>query len=181
MTEQLSDQQISMRDGSLSEAAEGGEIEHMYMTFDLAGETYAVNIQYVTEIVGMQRISAVPDMPDFIRGAMNLRGKVIPVMDLRLRFGLPWRDYDDRTTIVVLDQNNSQTGLVVDRVTDVVTIPQEYIDPPPNWHSNESRGVVLGLAKQNNSVSMILDITRLLMDPQDVDLTTMENSELPEA
>ena len=174
MTEQLSDQRISMRDGSLSEAAEGGDIEHMYMTFDLADETYAVNIQYVTEIVGMQHISAVPDMPDFIRGAMNLRGKVIPVMDLRLRFGLPWQEYDDRTTIIVLDQNNSQTGLVVDSVTDVVTIPKESIDPPPNWHGNESRGVIQGLAKQNNSVSMILDIARLLMDHQIINPASAE-------
>ena len=164
MTEQLSDQRISMRESSLSEAAEGGDIEHMYMTFDLAGETYAVNIQYVTEIVGMQRISAVPDMPAFIRGAMNLRGKVIPVMDLRLRFGLPWREYGDRTTIIVLDQNNSQTGLVVDHVTDVITIAKEFIDPPPSWQGNKSRSVVLGLAKQNNSVSMILDVAQLLMD-----------------
>ena len=170
MTEQLSDQQASMRNGSLSEAAEGGDIEYMYMTFDLANETYAVNIQYVTEIVGMQHISAVPDMPEFIRGAMNLRGKVIPVMDLRLRFGLPWQEYNDRTTIIVLDQNNTQTGMVVDRVTDVVTIPQEFIDPPPKWQKSENRGVVLGLAKQNNSVSMILDVSRLLPEDQSIEI-----------
>lgn len=160
----------------LSEVTETDDIENLYLTFDVAQETYAVNIGHVTEIVGMQHISAMPDMPDFIRGAMNLRGKVIPVMDVRLRFGLPWRDYDDRTTIIVLDLNGTPTGLVVDRVTDVLTIPRENIDPPPHWHGHATaageqagqRGFIRGLGKHQDStsgqpsVAILLDVPLLL-------------------
>ncbi len=152
----------------LSTVSETDDIENLYLTFEVAGETYAVNIGYVIEIVGMQRISAMPDVPEFIRGAMNLRGKVIPVMDVRLRFGLPWRDYDDRTTIIVLDLSGAPTGLVVDQVTDVLTIAKENIDPPPHWHGRPAAdkdaapGVIRGLGKYGNGVSMILDVPCLL-------------------
>ncbi len=155
----------------LATASETDDIESLYLTFEVAGETYGVNIGHVTEIVGMQRISAMPDVPDFIRGAMNLRGKVIPVMDVRLRFGLPWREYDDRTTIIVLDLSGVPTGLVVDQVTDVLTIAKENIDPPPHWHGHKAakavdpqapQGVIQGLGKHGNGVSIILDVPCLL-------------------
>jgi len=86
----------------------------MSLTFDVQDEECAVNIAYVTEIVGLQRISEVPDVPPFIKGVINLRGKVIPVMDMRLRFGPPWRGYGDRTTVIVLELEDVPTGLVVD-------------------------------------------------------------------
>jgi len=156
----------------LSTASESDDIENLYLTFEVARETYAVNISHVTEIVGMQRISAMPDVPDYIRGAMNLRGKVIPIMDVRLRFGLPWQNYDDRTTIIVLNLNGSPTGLVVDKVTDVLTIAPESIDPPTHWHGGggktegdkEQKGVVKGLGRHQDGVSIILDVPRLLSD-----------------
>jgi purine-binding chemotaxis protein CheW len=156
----------------LSMASESDDIENLYLTFEVARETYAVNISHVTEIVGMQRISAMPDVPDFIRGAMNLRGKVIPVMDIRLRFGLPWQNYDDRTTIIVLNLNGSPTGLVVDKVTDVLTIAPESIEPPTHWHGGgaktegekEQQGVVKGLGRHQDGVSIILDVPRLLSE-----------------
>ena len=155
----------------ISDASEADEIENLYLTFEAEKETYAVNISHVTEIVGMQRISAMPDVPDFIKGAMNLRGKVIPVMDVRLRFGLPERAYDDRTTIIVLDLDGTPTGLVVDKVTDVLTILPESIEPPPQWHGKSKtkekddknpQGIIKGLGKHGDSVSIILDIPRLL-------------------
>lgn len=150
----------------LTDVSDEDDIEKLYLTFEVAKETYAVNIKYVTEIVGMQRISAMPDVPDFIRGAMNLRGKVIPVMDIRLRFGLAWRDYDERTTIIVLDLNGDPTGLVVDRVTDVLTIAPENIDPPTHWHTSgdekKESGVVKGLGRHEDGVSIVLDVPRLL-------------------
>jgi len=139
-------------------------VENMYLTFQVEKETYAVNIGCVTEIVGMQRISAIPDVPEYIKGAMNLRGKVIPVMDQRLRFNLPARAYDDRTTIIVLDLAGVPTGLVVDQVTDVLTIPPANIDPPPHWLGKDQAGIVKGLGKLNDSVSIILDVPRLISD-----------------
>jgi purine-binding chemotaxis protein CheW len=141
-------------------------IENMYLTFQVADEAYAVNIGCVTEIVGIQRISEIPDVPAYIKGAMNLRGKVIPVMDQRLRFKLPARDYDERTTIIVLDLEGVPTGLVVDQVTDVLTIPKENIDPPPFWLNGGEQGVVRGLGKLNNTISLILDVPRLVYDKE---------------
>ncbi len=156
MTERTIDLQITSEDN----------IENMYLTFQVAAETYAVNIGCVTEIVGMQHISGIPDVPDYIKGAMNLRGKVIPVMDQRLRFGLPARDYDDRTTIIVLDLEGVPTGLVVDQVTDVLTIPKDNIDPPPHWLGKGERSIIQGLGKLNNQVSIILDVPQLVYDKQ---------------
>lgn len=142
------------------------ESQNMYLTFDTAGETYAVNICCVTSIVGMQRISEIPDVPAFIKGAMNLRGKVIPIMDLRLRFGLPWQAYDDRTTIIVLEVNDTSTGLIVDKVNDVLAIPPEKIGPPPHWTNNTEKGIVRGLGRMENQVCIILDVVRLLLNEE---------------
>jgi purine-binding chemotaxis protein CheW len=140
------------------------ESQNMYLTFDVAGETYAVNIRTVTTIVGVQRISEIPDLPDYIRGVMNLRGKVIPVMDMRLRFNLPWKEYDDRTTIIVLDVQDALTGLVVDKVNDVVTISPEQISAPPRRQSSGDKGVIQGLGKLEHQVCVILDVARLMLD-----------------
>jgi len=137
--------------------------ENMYLTFDVAGEEYAVNISYVTEVVGMQKISEVPDVPAFVKGVINLRGKVIPVLDMRLRFNLPGREYTERTTIVVLELQGVPTGLVVDQVTDVLTIAAENVSPPPRWQGR-GESVVSGLGRREGGVSILLDVPRLLSE-----------------
>ena len=157
---------MAERASDLKEVAENDSIENMYLTFMVEKETYAVNIACVTEIVGMQRISEIPDVPNYIKGAMNLRGKVIPVMDQRLRFKMPARNYDERTTIIVLDLEGVPTGLVVDQVTDVLTIPQDKIDPPPHWLHGGKQGVIKGLGKHSDNVSIILDVPHLLYDKE---------------
>lgn len=139
-------------------------IDNTYLVFGIEKENYAVNIAHVTEIVGIQRISEVPDVPHFIKGVTNLRGQVIPVMDMRLRFNLPWRDYDDRTTIIVLELDSVSTGLIVDRVHEVVDIQPQQIDPPPSWHKNDNQGVISGLGKTDDNVSIILNVPHLLYD-----------------
>lgn len=139
-------------------------IEDTYLTFGVEHEQYAVNITYVTEIVGMQKISEVPDVPHFIKGVTNLRGNVIPLMDVRLRFGLPWRDYDDRTTIIVLELEGELTGLIVDQVSEVLDIHPDQVTPPPRWHSHGDQGVIKGLGKTEENVHIILDTRRLLND-----------------
>jgi purine-binding chemotaxis protein CheW len=153
---------MAERENEFADGANCESIENMYLTFLVERETYAVNIACVTEIVGMQRISEIPDVPAYIKGAMNLRGKVIPVMDQRLRFRLPPREYDERTTIIVLDLEGVPTGLVVDQVTDVLTIPGDKIDPPPQWLQDRKQSIIKGLGKQNDSVSIILDVPNLL-------------------
>ena len=155
---------MAERDRDLLAISEADDVENMYLTFDVQDEEYAVNIGYVTEIVGLPRISEVPDVPEFIKGVINLRGKVIPVMDMRLRFGLPWQEYGDRTTVIVLDLDGVPTGLVVDQVTDVLTMSPESIAPPPRWQGADAQQVtvVKGLGRRDDGVSIILDVERLL-------------------
>ncbi|MDA3902461.1 MAG: chemotaxis protein CheW [Desulfuromusa sp.] len=132
----------------------------LYLTFHLHGEDYGIAINYVTEIIGIQKITNVPDMPDCIKGVINLRGRVIPVMDIRLRFGLPYRDYDERTCVIVVDVNKLTTGLVVDRVKEVVEISAEQIEPAPK-HGVEC-SYIEGMGKIGKNVKILLNIESLI-------------------
>ncbi|MEY2699621.1 MAG: hypothetical protein RIQ52_376 [Pseudomonadota bacterium] len=138
-------------------------IQDMYLTFGIAGEEYGVGISYVTEIVGMQRVMEVPDVPAYIKGVINLRGKVIPVMDVRLRFRMPEIAYTERTVIIVLDIDDVPVGLIVDHVTEVMEIAAAQIDAPPRFGSGDKDGsVIQGLGKQDDRVVILLDIERLV-------------------
>jgi purine-binding chemotaxis protein CheW len=139
-------------------------IEDMYLTFGLAAEQYAIGIGYVTEVVGMQRIMEVPDVPGFIKGVINLRGKVIPVMDVRVRFGMSIKEYTERTVIIVLDIDNVLIGLVVDHVSEVLEIPENHIDHPAQFGGADSNSVIRGFGKQGDKVAIMLDIQRMVSD-----------------
>lgn len=136
-----------------------------YLTFHVGREDYGFGIRYVTEIVGIQKITDVPDMPNFIKGVINLRGKVIPVMDVRLRFGMPPKDYDDRTCIIVVQVQGKDIGLLVDEVREVTMVPDEQINPPPRSSSCGAR-YISGMGKVGNEVKILLDITNLLFDEE---------------
>ena len=137
-----------------------------YLTFHLAGEDYGLDIAFVTEIIGIQKITEVPDMPEFIKGVINLRGKVIPVMDIRLRFLLAERDYDERTCIIVVDINNSAVGLVVDEVREVVDIPEAQVQPPPKTARGESSRYLKGMGKMGEEVKILLNAEKLLYEEE---------------
>ena len=141
-----------------------------YLTFHLAGEDYGLDIAFVTEIIGIQKITEVPDMPDFVKGVINLRGKVIPVMDVRLRFHLQERGYDERTCIVVVDINETAVGLVVDQVNEVADIPEEDIEPPPRTTKNASSRYLKGMGKVDNKVRILLNVETLLYDEEQTQL-----------
>ncbi len=132
-----------------------------FLTFHLAGEDYGIEIRFVTEIIGIQKITEVPDLAECVKGVINLRGKVIPVMDVRLRFGLPARDYDDRTCIVVVEISDTAVGLVVDHVNEVSQIPAGNIEPAPRT-GRESGRYIQGMGKIDNRVKILLDVNRLL-------------------
>ncbi len=156
------------------------DINDMYLTFGLGQEEYGISISYVTEIVGMQRIMEVPDVPHFIKGVINLRGKVIPVMDVRSRFNMPEESYTERTVIIVLDNNGILIGLIVDNVNEVLEIPQNQIDQPPQFGTNkENTNVIHGLGKQGNKVAILLNVEHLvshhLVDIQS-NLSALQNS-----
>lgn len=133
-----------------------------YLTFHLAGEDYGIEICYVIEIIGIQSITEVPDMPNFICGVINLRGKVIPVMDVRARFGLPARDYDERTCIIVINVDSTEVGLVVDEVSEVADIPESQVEPAPRTSKNTESSFIQGMGKMNNKVKILLDAHKLL-------------------
>ena len=146
------------------------DINDMYLTFGLGNEEYGISINYVTEIVGMQRVMEVPDVPVFIKGVINLRGKVIPVMDVRRRFNMTEEPYTERTVIIVLDSNGVLIGLIVDNVSEVMEIPKNQIDQPPQFGANrDNAGVILGLGKQDDKVAILLNIEHLISQ-QIVDL-----------
>ncbi|RPF49938.1 CheW protein [Thermodesulfitimonas autotrophica] len=138
--------------------------EDKFLTFVLADEEYGIEIRYVTEIIGMQKITEVPDVPPYIRGVINLRGKVIPVMDVRLRFGLPERPYDERTCIVVINVAEQAVGLIVDRVSEVLDIPKSEIEPPPQVKKGSGSRFIEGLGKVGDTVKILLNAGKLLFD-----------------
>jgi purine-binding chemotaxis protein CheW len=147
-------------------------MEGKFLTFHLAAEDYGIAIRYVTEIIGIQKITEVPDMPDFVKGVINLRGRVIPVMDVRTRFAMPARPYDERTCIIVVNIDDKAIGLVVDKVNEVADIPDSQIEPPPN-NRKGGANYIFGIGKIENEVKILLNINRLLYEkdsgPQEVE------------
>ena len=134
-----------------------------FLTFLVGKEEYGIEIRYVTEIIGgIQFITEVPEVPEYVKGIINLRGKIIPVMDVNLRFKKEARDYDDRTCIIVIDIDDLSIGLIVDNVAEVVTIPDEDIVPPPDVRAGFHNRYIKGIGKIGNSVKLILDCQRLL-------------------
>ena len=144
--------------------AEG--IDTMYLTFALAEETYGVPIRIVTEIVGMQRVMSVPDVPHYIKGVINLRGKVIPLMDVRLRFGMPERGYDERTVVIVLEVGGAPVGLIVDGVSEVVDIPPSKVDRSGFGGVGGGRSAVSGLGHVEDRVAILLDVPVMVTDSE---------------
>lgn len=132
------------------------------LTFSLGSEGYGVSILKVKEIIGMMDITPVPRTPDFIKGVINLRGKIIPVMDLRMKFGMDQEKYDERTCIIVaeivLKGVQKLLGVVVDMVSEVVTIYNDQIEPPPEYGTSAEHSSILGIGKIKDRVVIILDI-----------------------
>jgi purine-binding chemotaxis protein CheW len=140
--------------------------EGKYLTFTLADEEYGIGILKIKEIIGMMQITTVPQTPEFVKGVINLRGKVIPVIDLRLRFGMESIDYTDRTCIIVVEiQGTIQTvqiGIVVDSVSEVLNIKGEEVEDTPTFGEKLNTDYILGMAKMEGGVKILLDIDRVL-------------------
>lgn len=134
----------------------------MYLTFLLDRECYGVEIRYVIEIVGIQSITELPEMPEYIKGLINLRGKIIPVIDVRLRFRKAEMEYNDRTCIIVVNINDNLVGLIIDAVAEVLSISGEKISPPPRVNKETSRRYLLGIGKVGQDVKLLLDCEKLL-------------------
>lgn len=149
------------------------EREGKYLTLFLDREEYGIGILKIKEIIGMMPITAVPRTPEFVKGVINLRGKVIPVVDLRLRFGMDTLDYTERTCIIVVEIEGSagtvQIGIVVDAVSEVLTIAGENIEDTPTFGTKLDTDYILGMAKMEGGVKILLDIDKVL-SAEDVSL-----------
>jgi purine-binding chemotaxis protein CheW len=143
-----------------------GSKEGKYLTFSLAGEEYGIGILKVKEIIGMMPITTVPRAPASVKGVINLRGKVIPVMDLRLKFGMEETAYTERTCIIVAETKGESgvllIGIVVDSVSEVLNIKAADIEETPAFGARMNMDYILGMAKSNGGVKILLNIDRVL-------------------
>lgn len=141
-------------------------LKNRYLTFQIDKETFGIEIRHVMEIIGIQNITEMPEMPDYMKGIINLRGKIIPVMDVRLRFKKAPKDYDDRTCVIVIDFDGLAMGFIVDSVSEVMTIPEKDIANRPTMNNGDSRGYVSKIGKANDNVILILDCGKLLNEQE---------------
>jgi purine-binding chemotaxis protein CheW len=139
-------------------------LKDKYLAFRIGEQDYMIEVGHVLEIIGMQKITEVPDMPDFVQGVIDLRGKVIPAVDVRVRFNLEQRDYDDRTCIIVVALEEVAVGLIVDSVAEVLVIPDDCIDPPPTVNRGPGSRFIMGMGKTESRVKILIDIGQLLGD-----------------
>ncbi|HEY0931742.1 MAG TPA: chemotaxis protein CheW [Gemmatimonas sp.] len=148
--------QLSQSDNATATLSRAGK----YLTFFLAGEEYGLEILKVSEIIGMQPITRVPRMPEFVRGVINLRGKVIPITDLRSKFGMDGESGE--SCIIVVQMKGVQTGIVVDRVSEVVAIAEADIEDAPTFGAGIRTEFLLGIGKAGGRVKLLLDIDKVL-------------------
>ena len=137
-----------------------------YLTFKVANEEYGLEILKVQEIIGIMTVTRVPKMPDFVRGVINLRGKVIPVIDLRLKFGIQSQDDTEKTCIIVVqitrDSSQVTTGVIVDEVSEVLDIEEDQVEDAPLFGESVDTDFILGMGKVGQKVVMFLDIDKVL-------------------
>ena len=138
--------------------------EGKYLTFALASEEYGLEILQVREIIGLMHITSIPNVPVFMKGVINLRGKIIPVVDLRLKFNMPGVEYTNETCIIVISVSDELVGIIVDRVCEVVDIPLQNIEPPPRLGSNIHVDFITGIGKIGEKVKILLHIETVLID-----------------
>ncbi len=143
------------------------------LTFFIGGVTYGIEMLYITEIVGLQPVTEMPDMPGYMKGIINLRGKIIPVMDIRLRFGIESRDYNDRTCFIVIDISSIPVGLIVDSVSEVVAIPAEDVSDVPQTSAGRSNRYVKNIGKTGNGIVLILDCEKLFGENELLELANI--------
>ncbi|TCT12136.1 purine-binding chemotaxis protein CheW [Natranaerovirga pectinivora] len=139
--------------------------KNKFLIFTTGSEIYGIDIKYVTEIIGIQPITEIPELPEYIKGIINLRGKIIPVMDVRLKFKRDIIDYNDRTCIVVINVNEISIGLIVDSVSEVLTILEDKIVDPPEISKQNNR-YIKGIGKTNKEVVLLLDSEKLLSNTE---------------
>lgn len=142
--------------------------KEQYMTFKCSDEIYGISIKYVNEIIGLSQITKVPETQDYLIGLINLRGKIIPVIDVRIRFGKEPLEYNDRTCAIVIDVKSTVIGLIVDAIDEVAAFAENEITPPPSVGdlAIQAKKYVFGIGRVNGEVKLLLDPDKLINDPE---------------
>lgn len=133
-----------------------------YLTFEIDNEKYGIDISHVIEIITICAITWVPETPDFLKGVINLRGSIIPVIDARLRFKKPEKEYDSLTCIIVIEYENYTVGVIVDTVNEVMYIPEESVSLPPNAKLKYQNKFIKSIGKVDSDVQLLLDVDKFL-------------------
>lgn len=149
-----------------------------FLTFDLDNNIFGIELRFVTEIISVQTITKIPEIPEFIKGVINLRGKIIPVIDMRLKFKKQEAVYTDRTCIIVVDTEKIQAGLIVDSVAEVAAIDEADISYSTSYESGFHNEYILGIGKVNDEVKLILDCEKLFYTDDDEALDENGNKKI---
>lgn len=146
----------------MSTAAVVASTERQVVAFRLGNETYAIDISYIHEIIRMKEITFVPRAPHYMRGVINLRGRIVPVMDLRRRLGLPEHEETPQSRIIVVEVAGESIGLIVDAVSEVLRLSDEQVEPPTQMAGTDSAEYINGLGKVNDRLILLLDVERVV-------------------
>jgi purine-binding chemotaxis protein CheW len=146
--------------------ADSKALSSQYVTFLLGSETYGISILKLNEIIAYQECTTIPNVPGFIKGVLNLRGIVVPVIDLRERFSMEAKEYDQFTVIMILDVAGRIMGLIVDAVSDVITLNREDIKPRPDFSTGVSTTFIQGMGVKDKKFIILLDVDKLLSDDE---------------
>ena len=147
-----------------------------YLLFSLGNENYGVEIKYVMEIIRFQPITEIPESPTYFKGIINLRGKIIPVIDARIKFMKPEKEYNNRTCTVLIKLNDNVIGLIVDIVSDVISILEKDISPPPKFNININNDYIKGIGNINREVILFLDCEKFFRDNELISLLDTEHN-----
>lgn len=147
-----------------TEGMEDDTQKDRYLTFSLGSESYGIEIEYVIEIIGIQSITEIPELPAYVKGIINLRGRIIPVIDIRLRFKKESQAYNDRTCVIVVEMKGLLIGLIVDRVAEVITIPEAETVEPPQMNVGVNNRYIKKIGKVGHDVKLLLDCEKLLSE-----------------
>ncbi|MDR1573573.1 MAG: chemotaxis protein CheW [Clostridiales Family XIII bacterium] len=159
------------------ELREEDTLQGRFLTFTLVNDVYGLPIEYVVEIIGIQSITIVPKVPAYIKGIINLRGKIIPVIDVRLKFGKEPAEYNDRTCVIVIEISDTSVGLIVDNVDEVLTIEDDNIAAPPANRMGFENRYIMGIGKIGGRVQLLLDCQKLLLGDEFANMSISDEGE----
>lgn len=157
-----------MNENSILSSEVLDELNGRYLLFYIGERLFGVSLALVLEIIQIQHVSYLPGMPQYIKGIVNLRGKVVPVIDVRLKFGIEERAHDDKTCIVVLDIHEMHIGLIVDSVSEVLTVENAQLSPPPSINSTNSVEYLASVTEMDGKVVLNIDFEKFFQDDLDL-------------